>query len=296
MNTFYHHPILILILYTRNNNSLIAFFNILQLHRRCLIFGQSQLSFCDHMTGRYQSFPILLKIFHIQQPFPFCISLSKVKFQYRSCSRSDLQFFHSSATHYLPVFQHLPFQSISRQITEKVFIVHIDFPFREIASGSPNILIKIPHLIHMRIRFTVRTNQSIITEIIVACIKTVKITSICINHLSVFTGPSTRLIHEVPDKSSLQLRILTKQIPILLKSSLRVTHSMSIFTLNQRLLILIICCIFFTPFITSIHRTINISLSRCTSLFILYHTARIFSLNPIVSSFKIRAISSFITQ
>ena len=71
---------------------------------------------------------------------------------------------------------------------------------------------------------------------------------------------------------------------------------MCIFTLDQWLLESIILAIFFTAFITVVHWAEDVSLTIATCLFILNRTAWVFSLNPVVSSFEVRTITSFITQ
>ena len=148
----------------------------------------------------------------------------------------------------------------------------------------------------MWIRLTVRADQTVITEIVITGIETVEVTTISINHLTVFSGPAAWLVNKIPNKTSLILRIFANQIPILFKTTFRITHRMSILALNQRFWTIRILCIFLTVFISVIHRTINIRFSVKACSFILYSPTGIFSLYPFVSSFKVRSVTSFVTQ
>ena len=94
----------------------------------------------------------------------------------------------------------------------------------------------------------------------------------------------------------MEFGIFTHQIPIFFKTSLRVSHRMSIFALNQGLCHRIILTVFLTSVIAIIHRAIDVCLACFTGLFILYGTARVFSLYPIVGSFEISAIAGFVAQ
>ena len=125
----------------------------------------------------------------------------------------------------------------------------------------------------MRIRLTVRTDQPIVAEVEVAGVKTVEIAAISIDHHPVLAFPAARLVNEVPNESTLVFRIFAYQIPILLEASLRITHGMSIFTLNQRLGLAVILTILDTVFIIIIHRAENVCLSGLMRLLILHRTA-----------------------
>ena len=85
----------------------------------------------------------------------------------------------------------------------------------------------------MRIWHTVRTYQTIIAEVLVTGIKLIKVATIAINHLAILF-PTNRLVNEIPYKATLVLGVFTDDVPILLKTALRVTHCVSIFALNQR--------------------------------------------------------------
>ena len=73
---------------------------------------------------------------------------------------------------------------------------------------------------HVRVRLTIRINQSVAAEIVVAGIKIIEIASVCINHLVVFTIPADTLIYEVPDESSLIFRVFADDVPVFLETTL----------------------------------------------------------------------------
>lgn len=160
--------------------------------------------------------------------------------------------------------------------------------------GRPDILVEISNFIHVGIGVAVGTDQTIVTEVVVGPIKAIEVTTVSINADAIFPCPTDGLIHKVPNKTSLQGRILTNQIPIFLETTLRIAHRMCIFALNQRFLDVLALGIFFHVGIVGIHRTINIGKFVAMSLLILHGAARIFRFHPIVGRFKVRAETSFI--
>ena len=148
----------------------------------------------------------------------------------------------------------------------------------------------------MRIRNTVGADQTIVTEVIVRSVKTVEISSVSIDHHAVFSFPAAGLVNEIPDKSTLQIRIFTDQIPIFFETTLRVTHCMGIFTLNQWFGSIGTLTIFFHAVIIIVHRTEDIGMFYLACLFILAGTARVFCFNPFIALFEVGAVTGFITQ
>ena len=85
----------------------------------------------------------------------------------------------------------------------------------------------------MRIQTAVRSDDTVAVEVVVTARIAAVITTIGKDFL---TGDRTlvaqTLVNEVPDVTTLVLRILADQIPILLETTLRVTHGVSILTLD----------------------------------------------------------------
>ena len=135
--------------------------------------------------------------------------------------RCHVQVFNASAADSLTIFQYFPFQCVCRQVTEEVFVVYLDFSLCQIARSSPDVLVEVLYLVCMRIRFTVRTDKSVVTEVLVArIIHAVEGAGISINHLAVLACPADRLVYEVPDESTLIFRILANQVPVFFESTL----------------------------------------------------------------------------
>ena len=71
---------------------------------------------------------------------------------------------------------------------------------------------------------------------------------------------------------------------------------MSVFTLYQRLLHGVILAVFSAILVVVIHRAEDIGLSVLSGLFVLYGTAGVFVLDPVVSGLEVRTVSSLVTQ
>ena len=83
--------------------------------------------------------------------------------------------------------------------------------------------------------------------------------------------PMAGLVYEVPYKSTLIFRIFADDIPVFFESALRITHSMSVFALNQRFLN-IAFGILDARIVAVVHRTENVCKFAGPRLFILYGT------------------------
>ena len=118
------------------------------------------------------------------------------------------------------------------------------------------------HFVSMRIWSSVRTNQAIVVEVLVRHRETTIITAIGIDLITSYLAlVAQTLINKIPDKTTLILRILTDQIPILLESTHRITHGMGILLLKKRFVTIVLFQICSTTVVISIHRTENVSLA-----------------------------------
>ena len=77
------------------------------------------------------------------------------------------------------------------------------------------------------------TAERIVRRIIIIEITTIDEDMVCAIFQRVYWPPES-LIYEIPDESTLELRIFSDKVPILLEPSKRITHGMSIFTLDER--------------------------------------------------------------
>ena len=207
--------------------------------------------------------------------------------------RSYFQVFDHTCLNHFAVSQQFPFCIVTVQITEEVFVIYVHDTVRQIGWSHPDRLVDMSDFVHVRIRFAIRANQTIVHEIVVGSIIPVPIAAIGIERNAVFCFPTQRLIDEIPDKATLILRIFANQIPIFFESPLRVTHCMCIFALDKRF-VYITFAIFLASFIVQIHRAIDIGEFACPCLFVLYGTWFVFILDPSITSFEIRSHTGFI--
>ena len=286
----------VILLYHGSSHFHVAQFRVLQIHCRSLIGIQRQLVFSNNMPCRKQTFTFLQFIRHVKQPLGTLADSSQIQFDFSSLLRSYIQVIHTTAAHHLAVFQHFPLQITARKVTEEVFVEYINFSTLQIGRSCPDILIDTSYLVHMRIGYAVGTDKTIVTEIDIAGIKAVEVTAIGINHLTVLTGPTNGLVYKIPNETTLIFGIFANHIPIFFETAFRITHGMRILTLNERSVHRIILTIFQTIVISIIHRTEYIGLSCLSGLFVLHGTARVFRFHPVISRFKVRPITGFITQ
>ncbi len=149
--------------------------------------------------------------------------------------------------------------------------------------------------------------QAVAIEIVIRCRITSVITAVGKDFLPVLIKVAQALVNEIPNKSSLIIRIFANQIPVLFEIAHTVTHRMRIFALDQRLRQF--CFeISLVSIRALIHRTINVGISHLevtficimvvseAGTFILNETRGVECLDMLVGIFKIDTHTCFITQ
>ena len=130
-------------------------------------------------------------------------------------------------------------------------------------------------LVCMRMKAAVCSDYSIAAERVIACVIIVEITTIDKDMVSPVFGridlPAQGLVHEVPDEATLICRIFADKVPIFLETTHGITHCMSIFTLNQRLLRFVIQITFTVP-IRIVHRANYVRIDRIIRIIIIHGT------------------------
>ena len=181
-------------------------------------------------------------------------------------------------------------------VLEEVLVIDIERTVLCIKVLDPDVLENILNLIGMRIQTAVRGKDTIAVEVVIAGRIASVVATIGKDFL---TGDRTlvaqTLVNEVPDVTTLVLRILADQIPVLLETTLRVTHGVSILTLDVWLgtVALAIALAFL---VTDVHRTVDICLAVVSATFILCRAGRIARLHPVVSLLEVDAIAALVTQ
>ena len=172
--------------------SYIHVFYILQFHRRSFVFIQSQLFSSHSMTGFEQAFSILQFESYVEQEFAASLLayIAHIQLHFGSLLWSHLDVFYTSATCWLTVLQYGPFHVVSRKIAEEVFIVYVDFTILQISWSDPNVLIDMAYFVHVRIRNTVRADQTVVAEVLVAAVVSIEVTTVCIDSLTVLACPA----------------------------------------------------------------------------------------------------------
>ena len=141
--------------------------------------------------------------------------------------------------------------------------------------------------VRMRVRRTLGDNFAVIAEGIVRSIETVEVATISVNLYSILACPADRLVYKVPNKATLQVGVLTNQIPVLLESTYRVAHGMSVLALDKRLGSIGALAIIFHEVVVGIHGAKHIGKLVAVCLLVLHHAALLFILNPVVALLKV---------
>ena len=181
-------------------------------------------------------------------------------------------------------------------VLEEKLVIDIERTVLCIKVLDPDVLENILNFIRMRIQTAVRSDDTVAVEVVVTARIAAVITTIGKDFL---TGDRTlvaqTLVNEVPDVTTLVLRILADQIPILLETTLRVTHGVSILTLDIWLGTVALTIVL-TFLVTDVHRAVDISLAVVSATLILCRTGWIARLYPVVSLLEVDAVAALITQ
>ena len=169
--------------------------------------------------------------------------------------------------------------------------IHRDLPVASsivLGKRCPYILILVCHLVSVRVPLTVRTDDTVAVEVIIARIIVIIVTSIAVFYLAELLVSHAvrndshrfqrlavkRLVLEIPVETALELRIFPHEVPIFLEISARIAHGMIVFTLYERKFRVRILCISLAGSHGIIHRTEDISVrTLLSSRFILHRTA-----------------------
>ena len=160
----------------------IYLFNICQFQFRSLIRADNQLVFSNRISRRKHCFRFFQFESDIQQQFlAFADSVRSIVQLYRfGLLRSHFQIFDHACLNYFAISQQFPFCIITTQITEEVFVINIHDTACQVRRSYPDRLVNMSDLMHMRIRLTVRTDQTIVQEVIIRCIVAVKVATVSI--------------------------------------------------------------------------------------------------------------------
>ena len=178
---------------------------------------------------------------------------------------------------------------------KEVLVINLYATLLKAFVANPHVLVVVLYLISMGIQSAVRSDDAVAVEVIVAGGIAAVVATIGKDFLACDrTLIAQTLIYEVPDKATLILRIFADDIPILLEATHRVTHSMSILTLDERTRVIRLGIVLAVA-IAHIHRTEDVRLAPLARLLVLYRTI-IYTLNPVVALLKVRTVASLVTK
>ena len=104
------------------------------------------------------------------------------------------------------------------------------------------------------------------------------------------------LVNKVPDVAALILRLLTNQIPVLLESTHRVTHSVGILALDERTRVVAVA-IALAPIVISIHGAGDVGIASVVgSTLVLHGTGIVILLNPLVALLEVGTKAGLVTE
>ena len=119
----------------------------------------------------------------------------------------NIKIVYFSILHFLAVYSDIPYELIIAQIAEEIFIIDFDFTRIKVDRRGPNILIVVPCFIHMRVRYAVRTYESVAVEVVVGRIISIVIATIFIYIAPLCVLSVQPLVYEIPNKTALKLGI-----------------------------------------------------------------------------------------
>ena len=184
---------------------------------------------------------------------------------------------------------------------EEVLVVNLKASFFQSLIRNPCILVVVAYLVGMWVQSAVGCDNTVTVKVVVAG-RIASIVATVSKYLltSNLALIAHTLIHKVPDVTSLVVRLLTNQVPVLFKATHRVTHSVGIFALNQWLLNLsashFALRVLLAPVVIGIHRAVDICSTFDACTLILAGTGLIVSLYPSISLLKVGTVASLVTQ
>ena len=191
---------------------------------------------------------------------------------------------------------HEPFQLDIVEGLEEILVIHLELTLLQALVGDPDVLIVVTYLVGMGVETTVGGDDAVAVEVIVAG----RILAVV---ATIGEDLTTRdralvahaLIYEVPDITTLILRILTHQVPVLLEATHGVTHGVGILTLDERTGVVALR-VGLAALVAIVHRTEDVGLAVLTCLLKLAGTGLVGSLHPVVGLLEVRTVASLVAQ
>ena len=234
--------------------------------------------------------------------------------------RSNVEIVDDTFFKHASIYKHRPSHLIIAQIAEEIFVEHLHSQrFSDVADGlHPNVLILIRHFVGVGIQLAVGADDTVIVEVVVGIVVVVVVAAVGIvdfvqfgirqiRHLVQFVERSGEilridvavkgLIDEVPNVTTLILRIFADEFPIFLQSTARVTHRVVVFALNQRLCQAVVFAVSLTLGRRAIHRAVDVGVpTRFSCLFPLARTRLVSLFHPFVGCLEVRSVHRLVAE
>ena len=148
----------------------------------------------------------------------------------------------------------------------------------------------------MRMWFTVGTDQAVTTEITETgnSLRTI-ITAVSPVPFPALVYFAEGLVYPVPYVTALCHRLPFENIPIFLQAAATVTHCMQVFTKDERTVNVFLRYIRFYFVYATVHTAVNIRIIIQFGTFILHGAGLFYRFQPIISTFEVNAVASFIS-
>ena len=199
-----------------------------------------------------------------------------------------------TVSHSLTLFEECPCEVVVAEVGEEVLVVHLYLTLLEVLGSCPDVLVVVAHLISVGVVAAVGSDDTVTVEVVVRCGIAAIVATIGEDLLTLLVLVAEALVHEVPDEATLQCRILTDEVPVLLQATDRVTHSVGILALDEGFVGVLAVTLHVV--VVGIHGATDIAVAGVAGLLILCGTAVVVSLDPVVGSLEVRTVTGLVTQ
>ncbi len=120
----------------------------------------------------------------------------------------NIEIHHHATLHGATISHQAPLHLILREIGEEVLVIDLNDTLLSILQLAPDRLIEVVDLIGMRVEVAIGIDDTIRLEVVVRSVVGVEVTTIGVDLDTRLACPVNSLIDEVPDKSTLEVRVL----------------------------------------------------------------------------------------
>ena len=204
------------------------------------------------------------------------------------------QLVYLTVSHSLTLLEECPCEVVVAEVGEEVLVVHLYLTLLEVLGSCPDVLVVVAYLISVGVVAAVGSDDTVTVEVVVRCGIAAIVATVGKDFLTLLVLVAEALVHEVPDEATLQGRILTDEVPVLLQATDRVTHSVGILALDEGFVGVLAVSLHVV--VVGIHGATDIAVACIASLLILCGTAVVVSLDPVVGCLEVRAVTGLVTQ